>query len=65
MFSQVSVCPQAGRCAWQRGACVVKGVHAWQKGTCVAKGEGGMGACVAGETATAVHGTHPIGMHSY
>ena len=23
-----------------------------------------VGACMAGETATAVHSTHPIGMHS-
>ena len=32
------------------------------KGACVAKGGG---ACVAGETATAVDGTHPTGMHSF
>ena len=37
---------------WQ-GACVAGG-HAWQ----------GEGACVSGETATAVDGTHPTGMHS-
>ena len=38
-------------CAWQRG-------HAWQRRVCM------MGACMVGETATAVHSTHPIGMHS-
>ena len=55
-----------GKGAWQ-GACMVGCVwqggmhgmgHAWQ-GVCVA----GVGACVAGEMATA-DGTHPTGMHS-
>ena len=40
------------------------GRHVWQ-GVCMAVGVcGGEGACVAGETATAVDGTHPTGMHS-
>ena len=43
-------------------------VHAWQ-GTCMAggmhdRGMCGMGAYVAGETATVVGDTHPTGMHS-
>ena len=59
MFSQVSVCPVA---------CMVGGMygggHVWQggihgRGVCVA-----WGACVPGETATAVGGTHPTGTHS-
>ena len=37
-------------CAWQ-GSCV-EGGHVW------------WGVCMAGETATAVYGTHPTGMHS-
>ena len=53
-----------------KGACVVKGVcmvrgHAWQ-GVCM-DGEGGVHgwrACMTGEMATAVGGTHPTGMHS-
>ena len=49
-------------CAWQmggmhdRGSCVARGGHAWRE-------EVGC-ACVAGQTATAVEGTHPTGMHS-
>ena len=35
------------------GACMAKGGHAWQ-----------IGACVAGETASAADGMHPTGMHS-
>ena len=59
-----------------RGACMV-GAHAWQGGGCVWQGgmhgrgmhawQGGMhgrGACMAGDMATAVDGTHPTGMHS-
>ena len=38
------------------GACVVVGING--RGVCV------VGACVAGETATAADGTHPTGMHS-
>ena len=38
--------------------------HAWQGGACMAGGVHGRGACVAGETATTVGGTHPTGMHS-
>ena len=39
--------------------------HAWW-GACMAGGVCGRGwcVCVAGETATAVGGTHPAGMHS-
>ena len=51
--------------AWQEGACVA-GAHAWQGGMC-GRGcawWGGGGSCVAGETATAVDGTHPTGMLS-
>ena len=51
------------------GACIVGGMHgrgyAWQ-GACMAGGMcGGWGVCMAGETATAVDGTHPTGMHSF
>ena len=74
LFSQVSVCPQAGRAWWGGvrggGACVVGG-HAWQGGVhgrrCVWWGGGHAwqgGACMVGETATAAGGTHPTGMHS-
>ena len=52
-----------------RGACVVGG-HVWW-GVCVVGGMCGGGirgrgrqTCVAGETATAVGGLHPTGMHS-
>ena len=55
MFSQESVCPQGGVHGGERvhdmGACMVGG--GWRVG------------CVAGETATAVRGTHPTEMHSY
>ena len=48
-------------CAWQ-GAHVAGGMHgrghAWQGRMRVE------GACMTGETATAVDGTHPTGMHS-
>ena len=54
-------------------ACMARG-HAWQGGKCGGgcAWQGGMhgggnawqGACVAGEMATAVDGTHPTGMHS-
>ena len=47
------------------GSALVTGGHAWHAGMC---GRGNMcgrvGACVAGETATAADGTHPTGMHS-
>ena len=63
-----------GACMVKRGVCG-KGGHAWQGGmcggACVAGGacvvggwQGACVACVAGETATAVDGTHPTGMHS-
>ena len=52
-----------------RGTCMAGGVCG--KGACMAGGMcgggmhgGGGGACVAGEMATAVDGTHPTGMHS-
>ena len=38
--------------------------YAWQGGACMSLGHVWQGACVAGETATAVGGTHPTGMHS-
>ena len=75
MFSQASIILlwgggrawQRGH-AWQRGACMAKGRHAWQGacmvGACIAGGMHGSEACVAGEMATAVDITHPIGMHS-
>ena len=45
------------------GVCLVGG-HAWcGSAGGVAGGMRGRGACVAGETATAVGGTHPTGMH--
>ena len=58
----------AGGHVWQggmsgKGACLARG-HVWQggmsgKGACV------VGAtCMAGETASAVNGMHPTGMHS-
>ena len=42
------------------------GGHVLQRGACIAGGTcvRGVGACVAGEMATAAHGTHPTGMHS-
>ena len=57
---------------WQRGACTVKGAMHGEGGVNGKgggmHGEGGMHVCrgagVAGETATAVDGTHPTGMHS-
>ena len=36
--------------------------HVW--GVCVTGSVHGRGACVVGETATTVNGTHPSGMHS-
>ena len=48
---------------------MVRWGHAWQ-GACMAGshecqgGVHGRGACMAGEMATAVDGTHPTGMHS-
>ena len=48
--------------------CVKNSVHGaggWQGGVCGGGGvHGREGACVAEETATAVDGTHPTGMHS-
>ena len=46
----------AGGHAWWGGMCSRE--HSWPGGMC------GRGACVAGETATAVDGTHPTGMDS-
>ena len=46
-----------------RGGMHIKGGCVWW-GACVAGGVHGEEACVAGETATAVEGTHPTGMHS-
>ena len=58
-----------------RGVCMVGG-HVWHEGACVAwglcgleshvwqRGHAWQGACMAGETATTVDGTHPTGMHS-
>ena len=69
MFSQVSVCPQ-GSVRGRVGACMARLGRAWQggcgrRGACMAGGHvWHEGACVAGETATAVDGTHPTGMHS-
>ena len=60
-----AVCVAGGH-VWQ-GACVVGGIHgrgyAWQ-GVCVAGGHAWWGVCMAGDTATAVDGTYPTGMHS-
>ena len=56
-------------CVWQRGACMAGG-HVWGgmcgRGSMCGGGgwQGACVACVAGETATAVDGTHPTGMHS-
>ena len=62
-----------GRHVWQ-GASVAGGVHG--RGACMAGGMCGRGtymageacvaggACMAGETASAVGGMHPTGMHS-
>ena len=53
-----------GMCGKGR-ACVAQGRHVWQRGGMCGKGWACMvGACVAGETATAADGTHPTGMHS-
>ena len=43
----------------RRGVHMAGGGHALQWGTCMA-----VGACVAGDTATAADGTHPTGMLS-
>ena len=48
-----------GHAWWWDGVCVAGG-HAWRGGGHVWQGE----ACMAGEMATAVDGTHPTGMHS-
>ena len=54
-------------CVWQR-ACMAGG-YVWQ-GACMTGGQGwqgvmcGRGTCVAGETAIAVDGMQPTGMHS-
>ena len=53
-------------CAWQQehvwqGVCMVG--HAWQGGIC-GWGCASQRGCMAGETATAVDGMHPTGMHS-
>ena len=75
MFLQVSVCPQWGG-AWSRGSLV--GGGSWSGGVPGPRGVPGLGvawfgevgipACTEadppGETATAVDGTHPTGMHS-
>ena len=67
------VCGQGGMCGGgvQGGMCGRGHAwgHAWQGvrggGACVARRHAWQGeACVAGETATAVDGTHPTGMHS-
>ena len=66
MFSQACVknsVHKEGRHAWQEGICGGGG-HAWQ-GPCVAGACMTGRACVAGETATAVVGTYPTGMHSF
>ena len=65
------VCVTGNMCG---GACMAGG-HVWQggicgRGTCMAGGMHGgevcvAGVCVEGETATAVDGTHPTGMHSF
>ena len=49
---------------WQSGGMCGKGGHVWQKGACVARGHALQGARMAGETVTAVDGTHSTGMHS-
>ena len=50
------------RHAWQGG--MHGSGHVWQ-GACVVRGERVcQGVCMAGETATAVDGTHPTGLHS-
>ena len=65
-----------GACMAEGHACLGGGVggmhgwgHAWPGacvvgGACMVRGMHGGGACMAGETATAVGGTHPTGMHS-
>ena len=77
VWQKGGVCGKGGH-TWQRGVCVVRG-HVWWGGmhgigVCMAgnmHGRGtyvvgvcGGGASMAGETATAVDGTHPTGMHS-
>ena len=50
-----------------KGVCMVGGVHdrgVHGGGACVAGGRVWWGTVMAGETATAVDGTHPNGMHS-
>ena len=51
-----------------KGACMAGG-HVWwgiclAGGTCVARKVCMVGACMAGEMATAADGTHPTGIHS-
>ena len=74
MFLQVSVCPQAGEVS--QHALQVVSHHALQevsRGDLLLGGMSGPGRAVSqhalrqnplGETATAVDGTHPTGMHS-
>ena len=54
---------EKGACMVKGGMCGKGGMHsracAWQGG-----GRFMVGACMAGETATAADGTHPTGMHS-
>ena len=51
--------------AWQEGMHGQGDMHAWEGVSMVGGMRGlGWGTCVAGETATAVGGTHPTGMHS-
>ena len=60
-----------GTCIAKRGGacvvkevCVAKGGMLGEGGMCVEGGHAWQGLCVAGETATAVDGMHPTGMHS-
>ena len=45
-----------------KGACIAGGMHG--RWTCMAGGVHGRWAFLAGEKVTAVHNTHPTGMHS-
>ena len=58
------MCGERGGMHGKGGACVAKWRACVAKGACVARGHALQGARMAGETVTAVDGTHSTGMHS-
>ena len=63
MHSEGGMCGEGGH-TWQKGVCVCGGGMCGRE-ACMAGGHVWQGACIAGETATAVDGTHPTGMYSF